>query len=144
MSLVALNRACENSLKDYIQGVFTANNYSASFYSGTDNIQDLRAPAVIIECNQGTETYWNSNVYELIVTVSAVEMCADVAANNLGVLAQEVQNCLFDPDRVSNINTNNNWHFVTLQVQNQDLRTSREEDALYNQIVVRVVGTLIP
>lgn len=142
MSVSSLNRSCEETIVDYLIGTIDPLQITASYYTGIGNVDNLQTPAVVVSALDANETYLNSNVWEMIVTVAVKEMAADTASGSLGVLAHEVQNCFWDPDRVDKLNATGSWNFWTYQIQNLNTRHSVSEDALINELQIRVVGTL--
>lgn len=141
MAVRALNKACEDTIVHYVSGVVDPLIASASYYTGIGNVEELSAPAVVVSARIGHEVYWNTNVYAISVTVSCKEMAADTASGSLGILAEEVFNCFYDPNR--NINfTNTGSGFVTFQVQPRDIETEVAEDTMVNKLTCDFIGCL--
>ena len=139
MAVYSLSSVAERSIVDYIQSAVTA-SISASYYTGINN-EDKVAPAVIVAARVGHETYWNTNIYSISVTVSCKEMAYDTAKGDLGVLAANVFNCFYDPNRNNNF-TNSTYGFVAFQVQPQDIDTETREDTLINKLTLDFIGCL--
>ena len=140
--ITAVNKECEEAIVDWLIATLDPLQVTASYYTGIGNVEELEPPAVFVSADTGNEVYWNSNVWELIVNVSVKEMAADTTSGSLGVLAQSVQNCFWNPNRLVALNTTQSHNFVAYQMQNLDIKHSTVKDALINELSVRVVGTL--
>lgn len=139
MSVYSLSVACERSIVAYLQTAVSA-SVTASYYTGANN-EDKEAPAVIVSARVGQETYWNTNVYAISVTVTCKEMAYDTDKETIGVLAANVFNCFYDPQR--NVNFSNTGSgFATFQVQPQDIETATEGGALINRLTCDFIGCL--
>ena len=146
--MTALNKACEESLVDYLISTVDTSSFAdgtvINYYTGIGNVSTLTAPAVFVCADSGHSVYHNSNVYELMVKVSVKEMAADTNSGSLGILAHRVFNSFWDPNRVGKINSGSmtNWNFACWHVEQLDLAHSTLEDAMINEMLVKVVGTL--
>ena len=139
---VSLNYACEESLTDYLISVCDPLQTTASYYTGLGNVEELQAPAVFIECDNGTETYPFSNVYELTVQIGVKEMGYDTPSGSLGVLSANIFNAICDPNLKNKINLNNSHSFSSLFIQKLDAKHSVNKDALISDFTLRVIGCL--
>ena len=140
--MVAINKACEETIVDYLMAAIDPLQLTASYYTGIGNVDDLQAPAVIVSANDSTEIYLNSNVWELFVNISVKEMAYDTDSGSLGKLAWNVQNCFWNPDRAMHLNKTGSWGFNTFQCQNLNTKHSVNEDILINELSLRIVGTI--
>ena len=149
-SFKSLNYACEESVVDYLMSQCDPLQTTASYYTGQGNVAELQAPAVVINCETGTETYYLSNVYDLTVTIGVKEMAADTgdstlnatANPNLGVLSANIYNAICNPSMSYAINLNNSRSFVIQYAQKLDNRHSVTKDALISDFTVRIIGSL--
>lgn len=145
----SLSVAAERSIVDYLSSAlpdtytaqfFTGQNGDKHFYTGQNN-QDKEAPAVIVSATNSNEVYYSSNVYRLRIEVMVKEMAADVAKDDIGVLASLIFNCFFDPNRNENF-TNTDYGFAVMQVQPQDISTDTLEDTLINKLSLEFICAL--
>lgn len=141
MAVKALNKACEDTIVNYMLANLDQTEVSASFYTGINNVEELEAPAVVVSARIGHEVYWNTNIYAISVTVSCKEMAWDTSSGSLGNLAANVFNCFYDPARNVNF-TNTGSGFVTFQVQPKDIETEVTEDVLVNKLTCDFIGCL--
>lgn len=139
MLFYSLSSAAERTIADYIRTNVTS-SVSASYYTGINN-EDKNAPAVVVSARVGHEVYWNTNIYNLSVTVLVKEMAFDTSKEALGHLAGWVFNEFYDPNRNANF-TNPSYGFVTFQVQPQDIETEVQEDTLVNKLTLDFIGCL--
>lgn len=139
MFFYSLSSAAERTIVDYIQANVTS-SVSASYVTGINN-EDKDAPAVIVSARVGHEVYWNTNIYNLSVTVMVKEVAYDTPTDALGHLAGWVFNAFYDPNRNANF-TNPSYGFVTFQVQPQDIETEVQEDILVNKLTLDFIGCL--
>lgn len=142
-----INLALEEQIIDYLIATLDPLNLTASYYAGLGNVQDLQAPAVVVSAPDGTEVYYQSNVYEMFVNIDIKEMAADTNSGSLGVLAHNIENCFWNqvPQQAiieTALNQTGSHNFVTYQCQSQGVRHSKNEDALISEMTLRVVGTL--
>lgn len=141
MSVYSLSVAAERTIVDYIQSAVTSSlSPTPLYYTGYNN-EDKNAPAVIVSARVGHEVYWNTNIYGISVTILCKEMAYDTQKDSLGVLAANVFNCFYDPNRNANF-TNTGSGFVTFQVQPQDIETETVEDTLVNKLTCDFIGCL--
>ena len=136
--MYSINYACEKSVVDFLTN--NTPTITASFYTGIGQVEDLKAPCVIVNCHQGNELYKNSNVYELNVNIQTKEMVADIT--DMGKLIYLIQNAFATGSRVSKINTNNSNSFVCMDMQQTDITNTVSGDALMSELSVRVIGSL--
>lgn len=141
-----VNQACEETVIDYLIACLDPMELTASYYGGYGNVEDLQSPAVVVAMNEGTEVFYNSNVYELFGSIQVKEMAADISASNvqggLGVLSHNIQNCLWAPNIETALNLTGSHNFVTYQLSGRTSRYSYSQDALISELDVRIVGTL--
>lgn len=149
-SFVGLNYACEEALVDYFIATLDPQQITASYYTGIGNVEELKAPAVLVTCETGTETFYLSNVYDLAVNIMIKEVAADTGDStinttsnpNLGVLTANIYNCICDPNFKDNLNAIHSHGFSSLYIQKQDSRHSVNSDTLISELTIRVIGCL--
>jgi hypothetical protein len=141
-NFVSLPYACEESIVDYFIATLDPLQLTASYYTGIGNVEDLQAPAVFVQCDNGTETFHKSNVYDMTVNINVKEMAADTTGSNLGVLTATIYNLVCDPSMSLKLNTNNQRNFSSLFVQKLENRHTVNKDALISDTVIRVIGCL--
>jgi hypothetical protein len=149
--MVSLNYACEESLTDYLISVCDPLQTTATYYTGIGDIDKTSAPSVLISCDQGTETYPYSNVFDLTVQIGVYEMAADVSGSTinptstnpqLGVLSSNIYNAICDPNMKSKVNLGNSHSFSSQLIQKLDAKHSVRSDALISDYTLRVIGCL--
>ena len=140
MPVYALNVAAEKSILSYISSSMTGSIADVNYYTGVNN-EDKLAPAVIVEAQVGDEVHYGTNIYNIHVTTEVKEIGYDTNSGSIGVLAANVFNCFYDPNRKNNF-TSSLYGFAVMQVSNPSISTETKDDALINKIAVDVIGCL--
>lgn len=140
---ISLTSACEKSVVEHISASFMnvcSSSYSGevNIYTGVNNVEK-EAPAIIVSCEQGSELYKGTNVYDLTLSVKVKELASEVT--NIGELAPLVFNSFFDPNKETNF-TNSKYNFAVQGMETQLIRTEIEGDTLINEMTFRLVGCL--
>jgi hypothetical protein len=141
MAIYSLNSALERSITDYISSNITGSIATTPhFYTGINN-EDKDSPAVIVSAHMGHEVYWNTNVYMVSVNIICKEIAYDTLKSDMGILAANVFNFFYDPNR--NINfTSNTYGVSVFQVQPLDITTEVSGDTSINTLTCDFVACL--
>ena len=147
---------CEQVLLSYVSCSLAGANLIAPtthFFYGMDN-EDKDAPAVIIACNDLSETYWSSRVWRANIDISCKEMAYDSnqVATDTGSMMNLGGNIhsLFGDSKVAcaaiNANTATGsagaYDFWAIQTQIKNYQSQRIEDAWISNLNIDVICTL--
>ena len=146
MSPNNVNYAAEESIVDYLISQCDPLEATASYYTGAGvSVEDLQAPAVFVNCNNGNEVYPYSNVYDLTVNVEVKEMAADINGNpagGVGILGGIIYNALCFSGMKQAVNLNNSHSFSSQMIQKMDNKHRVNGDAIISEFTMKVIGCM--
>lgn len=133
----------ENTVIDYISKSFaTFYTNSLHFYRGIDN-GDKLAPAVIVNCINAQETYFQTRVYSFDVDVNVKDIAYDSTTSSYNGLVGNVIS-LFGDSRTSSQQMNvSNSNMCVFQTQVMNFTNSHEEDSWGCSLTLKIVGALL-
>ena len=149
---------CEQVLLSYVSSSLAGSgliNPATNFYEGTNN-EDKAGPAVIVACNDASETYWQTRVYRGNLDITTKEIAYD-SENIEGYTASMINlggniHSLFGDSytasaainantRAGNAGSNDLW---VLQTQIQNYQSQRIEDSWISNLNITVIFALQP
>lgn len=129
---------------------------AVNFYTGMDT-PDKEGPAIVVACNEATETYFQTKVYRFDVDVTTKQIAWDAATASLGgtsVTSSVISfggnvHSLFGDSNTASLGINlctasGSNDFWIYQVQQNGYQSIRVEDAWISNQKLTVIGMLAP
>ena len=142
MNYWPINVALEKSITNYLQTVITGSE--ATIYNGENNL-DKQAPCVIVWVASAHEIVPRSGMYECDTIVQTREMPYDMptSGSTMGNLAADAFSIFFDPNYISNLNTNNPYSCSVVYTKQLDNKFEYREDCIINEMSFAIFASQI-